>query len=158
MGQIIFLSAKAANETITSTESIASIVKLEKYADDKQIICYIPASVAKKLKEGMEVQVSPDFAPREEYGYMYGHITNIGIYPMSQSDVLLAVGSQQYAEGLLPQGNCVELRVTLTVNPNSKSKIKWSNKKGESIPLSIGTNCDMLIVVKNYKPYELVFK
>jgi len=48
--------------------------------------------------------------------------------------------------------------VTLTVDPGSKSKIKWSNKKGESIPLSIGTNCDMLIVVRNYKPYELVFK
>jgi len=106
----------------------------------------------------MEVQVSPDFAPREEYGYMYGHITNIGTFPVSQADVLSAVGNLQYAEGLLLQGNCVEVRVTLTVDPGSKSKIKWSNKKGESIPLSIGTNCDMLIVVRNYKPYELVFK
>ena len=153
----IVLSAKSANETVSSTEAVASIVKQEKYANDKQIICYIPTLTAKKLKEGMEVQVSPDFAPREEYGYMLGHITSIGTYPVSEADVLSAVGSRQYAEGLLPPGNSVEVRVTLTVDPGSQDKIKWSNKKGESIPLSIGTNCNLLIVVKNYKPYELVF-
>lgn len=154
----VVLAAKGTNETVSSTEAVASIVKQEKYADNKQIICYIPSGVAKKLREGMEVQVSPDYAPREEYGYMYGHITSIGTYPVSESDVLTAVGSMQYAQGLLSQANCVEVRVTLTVDPNSQNKTKWSNKKGESIPLSIGTNTDMLIVVKNYKPYELVFK
>jgi len=153
----IVLSARATGETVSSTEIIATIVKQEKYADDKQIICYIPTSTAKKLQEGMEVQVSPDFAPREEYGYMYGHITSIGTYPVSEDDVIAAVGSMQYAQGLLPRENSVEVRVTLTVDPDSQSKIKWSNKKGESIPLSIGTFCRLLIVTRNYKPYELVF-
>jgi hypothetical protein len=154
----IVLSAKTVNETITSTETVARIVKREKYADDKQIICYIPASTAKRLKEGMEVQVSPDFAPREEYGYMYGHITNIGEYPVSEADVLSAVGSPQYAAGLLPQGNCVEVRITLTIDPDSRNKIKWSGKKGESVSLSIGTDCNIVIVLKSYRPYELVFR
>ena len=154
----IVLSAKSSNETVSSSEAVASIVKQEKYANDKQIICYIPTLTARKLKEGMEVQVSPDFAPREEYGYMYGYITNIGTYPVSQAEVLSAVGNMQYANGLLTQGNCVEVRVTLTVDPGSQDKIKWSNKKGESMQLSIGTDCNMLIVVQNFKPYELVFK
>ncbi len=154
----IVISAKTANETISTTDTVARIVRQEKYANDKQIICYVPTSTAKKLVEGMEVQVSPDFAPREEYGYMLGHITDIGTYPVSENDVLSAVGSPQYAMGLLPQGNSVEVRVTLTVDPDSMNKVKWSNKKGESIRLSIGTNCNILIIVKNYKPYELVFK
>jgi multidrug resistance efflux pump len=154
----IVLSAKSVNETVSSTEAIAGIVKQEKYADDKQIICYIPTSTAKKLKEGMEVQVSPDFAPREEYGYMLGHITHIGTYPVSEADVLSAVGSMHYAKGLIPEESSVEVRVTLTVNPESQDKIKWSSKKGESTQLAIGTSCNMLIVVKDYRPYELVFK
>ncbi|HAA37764.1 MAG TPA: hypothetical protein DCE00_02705 [Firmicutes bacterium] len=153
----IILSAKAANETVSSAEAIATIIKQEKYADDKQIICFLPAATARKLQEGMEVQVSPEFAPREEYGFMYGHITSIGAYPVSQNDVLAAVGSMQYAQVLMPQENSVEVRVTLTVDPNSANKIKWSNKKGESVPLAIGTFCDLLIVTENYKPYELVF-
>jgi len=153
----VVLSAKSVNETISSNEPVAGIVRQEKYADDRQVICYVPASTARKLKEGMEVQVSPDFAPREEYGYMLGHITSIGQYPVSEADVLSAVGNMQYAEGLLPEGNHMEVRITLTVDPDSRNKIKWSGKKGESLVLTIGTNCDILIIVKNYKPYELLF-
>ncbi|NLY38869.1 MAG: HlyD family efflux transporter periplasmic adaptor subunit [Firmicutes bacterium] len=153
----IVVSARAANETVSSSEVVATIVKLEKYADDKQIVCYVPVSTARKLREGMEVQVSPDFAPREEYGFMYGHITSIGSYPVSQSDVLAAVGSMQYAQELLPPENSVEVRVTLTIDPGSQNKIKWSSKKGESLALSIGTYCNLQIVTRNYKPYELIF-
>lgn len=153
----IVLSAKAANEMVSSSEAVARIVKQEKYADDRQIICYIPTSTAKKLKEGMEVQASPDFAPREEYGYMLGHITSVGTYPVEEADVLSAVGSRQYAEGLLPQGNSVEVRITLTIDSGSQNKIKWSNKRGENLPLTIGTSCDIVIVVHNQRPYKLVF-
>jgi multidrug efflux pump subunit AcrA (membrane-fusion protein) len=154
----IVLSTASANATVTSNEAIASIVKEDQYANNEQIICFVPTLTAKKLKRGMEVQVSPDFAPREEYGYMYGYITDIGTYPVSQADVLEAVGGTQYANGLLPQQSCVEVRVTLTLDSNSQDNIKWSNKKGEAIQLSIGTDCNLLIVVQNYKPYELLFR
>ncbi len=154
----IVLSAKSVNETVSSSEFLAGIVKQEKYTNDKQIISYVSASVAKKLKEGMEVQVSPDFAPREEYGYMLGHITSVGQYPVSEADVLSAVGNKQYAQGLLPGGNNVEIRITLTVDPDSRNKIKWSGKKGENLELTIGTNCNIQIVVNNFKPYELLFQ
>lgn len=154
----IVLSAKSVNETVSSTAAIAGIVRQEKYSDNKQVICYIPASTAKKLKEGMEVQVSPDFAPREEYGYMLGHITSIGMYPVSEGDILSAVGSPQFARELIPVGNHVEVRITLTVDPKSRNKIKWSSKKGESIALTIGTNCNIQIVVNNFRPYELLLR
>lgn len=153
----LVLNVMDVHETVSSTQTLVSIVEHEKYDDDKQIICYIPFSTAKKLREGMEVQASPSFAPREEYGYMYGHITSIGTYPVTEANVLSALGSLQYAEGLLPQGSCVEVRITLTPDPDSTDKIKWSNKKGEGIKLSIGTNCDLLIITKKQKPYQLVF-
>lgn len=63
------------------------------------------------------MQVSPDFAPREEYGFMYGHITSVGTYPVSEADVLAQVGNEQCAKSLLPEESSVEIRVTLTVDP-----------------------------------------
>jgi len=152
----IVLSARSTNETVSSTEPIATIVQQEKYSDDRQLISYIPVSVAQKLQEGMEVQVSPDFAPREEYGFIYGRITSIGTYPVSDADVLALVGNAQYARTLLPPDNSVEVRVTLTVDPASANKLKWSNSKGEGLLLSIGTYCRMQIVVQDYRPYELI--
>jgi len=153
----IVLNVMGVHETASSNQALASIVKQEKFANDKQIITYIPSSTAKKLREGMEVQASPSFAPREEYGYMYGYITSIGTYPVTEANVLSALGSEQYAVGVLPEGSCVEVRITLTPDPDSADKIKWSNQKGEGISLSIGTNCNLLIVTKKIKPYELIF-
>ena len=153
----IVLNVMGVHETVSSTQTLASIVKQEKFANDKQIFCYIPSSTAKKLREGMEVQASPTFAPREEYGYMYGHITSIGTYPVTEANVLSTLGSAQYADGLLPEGSCVEVRITLTSDPDSADKIKWSNQKGEGINLSLGTNCNLLIVTKKMKPYKLIF-
>lgn len=152
----LVLSAKSTNETITSSEAIVTIAQQKKYSDDRQLIGYIPVSAARKLHEGMEVQVSPDFAPREEYGFMYGHITSVGTYPISAADVLAQVGNEQYARSLLPEDNSVEIRVTLTVDSASANKLKWSNRKGEDLVISIGTPCRLQIVVKNYRPYELI--
>jgi len=153
----IVLNVMGVHETVSSTQTLASIVKQEKFANDKQIICYIPSSVAKNLREGMEIQASPSFAPREQYGYMYGYITSMGTYPVTENNVLATLGSAQYAQGLLPQGSCVEVRITLTPDPDSADKIKWSNKKGEEVNLSIGTNCNLLIITKKLKPYQLLF-
>lgn len=153
----IVLNVMGVHETISANQTLASIVKQEKFANDKQIISYVPSSTAKKLREGMEVQASPTYAPREEYGYMYGHITSIGTYPVTEANILSTLGSAQYAAGLLPDESYVEVRITLTPDPDSADKIKWSNKKGQGIDLSIGTNCNLLIVIKKIKPYELVF-
>lgn len=153
----IVLNVMGVHETISANQTLASIVKQEKFANDKQIISYVPSSTAKKLREGMEVQASPTYAPREEYGYMYGHITSIGTYPVTEANIMSTLGSAQYAAGLLPDESYVEVRITLTPDPDSADKIKWSNKKGQGIDLSIGTNCNLLIVIKKIKPYELVF-
>lgn len=153
----IVLNIMGVHETASPNQPLASIVRQEKFADDKQIITYVPSSTAKKLREGMEVQASPSFAPREEYGYMYGYITSIGTYPVTEANVLSTLGSEQYASGLLPKVSCVEVRITLTPDPDSADKIKWSNQKGEGINLSIGTNCNLLIVTKKIKPYQLMF-
>ena len=153
----IVLSARRTDETVSVTEVIATIVKLEKYADKQQVIAYVPTSAAQKLKEGMEVQVSPEFAPREEYGFIYGHITGVGSYPVSEEDVLAAVGNIQYAQRLFPRENSVEVRITLAVDPDSPNGVKWSNDKGKGLPLSLGTYCRLQIVIENYKPFQLVF-
>ena len=68
----IVLSARRTDETVSATEVLATIVKLEKYADKHQVIAYVPMAAAQKLKEGMEVQVSPEFAPGKSTGLSTG--------------------------------------------------------------------------------------
>jgi multidrug resistance efflux pump len=154
-GTVIF--ARTTNESVSDTEAVARIVKQSQYADNQQVVCYVPAATAKRLKEGMTVQVSPDFASREEYGYIYGHITSIGTYPVTKSEILSSLGSEQYAEDLWSGTNAVEVRMTLAVDADAQNKLKWSNPKGASLSLGIGTYTNIQIVLKHYHPYELIF-
>ncbi|MBS7525361.1 HlyD family efflux transporter periplasmic adaptor subunit [Fusibacter paucivorans] len=154
-GTVIY--ARNTNETVSDTEPVARIVKQSQYADNQQVVCYVPSATAKRLKEGMAVQVSPDFASREEYGYIYGHITSIGAYPVTKSGILASLGSEQYAEDLWSGTNAVEVRMTLAVDADAQNKLKWSNPKGASLSLGIGTYTNIQIVLKHYHPYELIF-
>lgn len=120
-----------------------------------QVYCYGTMSLSKRLREGMEVQISPDYAPREEYGYIYGKIERIGEQPVTEAEILRTFGSMQYVYGILPPGNAVEVVIELA---GTDGVLHWSNKKGNSVSVSSGSYCELLIVTKERRPYELVLK
>jgi len=122
--------------------------------EDLSVYCYLPISTAKRLSENMDVQVSPDYAPREEYGYIYGKIQSIGNEPVSEQALTEKYGNLQYLQGIVPQGIFVEVVISLEKDGGN---LKWSNKKGSEIVLEKGAYCSELIVIKVRKPYELIF-
>ena len=118
------------------------------------VYSYLPMSVANRLAVGMSVQLSPNYAPKEEYGFIYGKIASIGQEPISEQALITQYGNLQYLQGLLPQGNFVEVKIEpLTEN----GKIKWSNPKGAAVTLQKGSTCAVLVIISEQKPYELVF-
>lgn len=123
-------------------------------AEPRTVYCYLPMSDSKRLSEGMAAQVSPDYAPREEYGYIFGSIAGIGAKPISENDLILTFGNPRYVEGLIPPGNVVEVRISLKTTGD---RLQWSNQKGQALTISAGTNCNVLIVTRERKPYELLF-
>ena len=91
---------------------------------------------------------------REEYGYICT-VESIGEKPVTEEEIVQTFGSIQYVQGLLTQGNMVEVRVALE---RAEGRLKWSTQKGESVSVTSGANCDLLIVTKERKPYELILK
>lgn len=118
------------------------------------VYCYLPISTAKRLSENMSVQISPDYAPREEYGYILAKIQSIGSEPVSEQALVKQYENLQYLQGIIPQGIFVEVVVSLEKDGGN---LKWSNKKGTVVQLEKGAYCTGLIVIKERKPYELVF-
>lgn len=142
------------------TGSIPETVQLTGVAfaqegEEETVYCFVPMSVSKKLTKGMKVQVSPDYAPREEYGYILGTVESIGERPVTEEEIIQTFGSTGYVHGLITQGNMVEVKVALK---RTEGRLKWSTQKGESISVTSGASCELLIVIKERKPYELVFK
>lgn len=126
-------------------------VVIEEPGKPYEVCCYVPIKTSRRLQEGMDVQISPDYAGREEYGYINGKITSVG------KDIVTAEYLKSNFENpqiVLPaveeasqKGNVVEVRMSVG---------DWSNDKGKNITLSEGANCSVQAVVGSTKAYKFI--
>lgn len=122
-----------------------------------QIVCVMTAEASGKLKEGMEVQVSPDTASRDTYGYIKGSIEKISQYPVSEEEIAELLQNETLAASIMPEGNVgMMVTVKLESDTDSRNHLAWSNKKGNQVKISQGMTGNALVVIKNQKPIDLV--
>jgi hypothetical protein len=138
--------------------SIPETVKVQGVAFAKvpgaeEVYCFIPLGSAQRLQTGMAVQVSPEYAPRAEYGYIYGQIESIGEAPVTDQQIIETFGSLEFVEGLLVKGNLLQVKIALKRQAGS---LAWSSAKGQEVALPGGSHCEVLVITKERKPYELI--
>lgn len=148
-------SVSASGNALVSGDNIATVMPDSGY---HEVIAYVSLQTAQNLKVGMQAQVSPSYAPREEYGYMSGVVTQISDMPVAEGNILEQMGTLSYVEGIFPDTSCVEVRIKLNLDSDSKNNYLWSNEKGKKLSVEIGTQCDVVIVTDEYKPIELLLE
>ncbi len=121
-----------------------------------EVVSYVPMQTAKSLSLGMQTQISPVYAPREEYGYMTGTITSLGDTPVSEESIIAKMGTLSYAKDILPETSFVEIRIRLDLNPEAENNYSWSNEKGEKLSVGFGTQCSVIAITDEYRPIELL--
>jgi len=155
----IVLDAKNQNDVVEKNEAIMSIARMEDETSKYRVLCYVPADMARQLEVGTEVQVSPSYASREEYGYMYGYVTGIDQFPSSEEDIDSEVGDIHHVENVLDEGgDNVKVRISLEVDPevaDAANSALWSNGAGNSLEIPVGTECDIVFILSEQRAYEL---
>jgi multidrug resistance efflux pump len=149
-------SVQAVGTALTAGDKVASIMPDNSY---NEVVAFVPTQTATNLSLGMEAQISPSYAAREEYGYMYGHVTSISDTPCSEDNIIAKMGTLSYVDGILPDSSYVEVRIRLEINSNrddSENTYKWSNSKGEQLPVKLGTQCSIVVVTSEYYPIDLL--
>lgn len=122
----------------------------------RSVFSYVRMKTARRLTVGMPVQISPDYAPRDRFGYIHGEIVRIGAEPVSKSDILRRFGGKEYMQDLLPkEGIVVEVEVRMK---EAHGTLSWSNRNGEAIVVGNGSDCRLTVITRERKPYELVFQ
>lgn len=146
-------SVKSTGTALESGDTISAIMTDSGY---NEVTAYVPMQTARSLELGMIAQVSPSYATREEYGYMTGVITSISDTPVSEESILARMGTLSYVEGILPEGSYVEVRIRLDLDENSANSYKWSNSKGETLSVELGTQCSIIVVISEYLPIQML--
>ncbi|MCL2182704.1 MAG: hypothetical protein FWB85_04460 [Chitinispirillia bacterium] len=126
----------------------------------KELYTYVPFTVSTRLSVGMPVQVSPDYAVREEFGYIYGEVANIGGRVVDERHLAGRYGNPSFVSAILPaasEGNFVEVRIDLEME-DAGGGLRWSNPKGAYIKLESGAFCTGVIVINEHRPYRLFIR
>ncbi len=148
-------SVSSVGEALSAGDSIVMIMTDAGY---QEVIAYVPLQTAKSLSLGMTAQISPSYAPREEYGYMTGVITAISDTPATEKSIINRMGTMSYVENILPDGSFVEVRIRLDLDEGSSNSYKWSNQKGENLTVELGTQCSVFAVTREYLPIQMLLE
>lgn len=116
----------------------------------QKVYCYVPISTAKRLRTDMAVQMSPDYAPKEQYGYIKGSISRIGENIVTENYLSELFDNPQIVSPVISDINSNLIQVEINLEG-------WSSNKGELISISDGSLFTVSVVEREQKPYELIF-
>jgi len=120
------------------------------------VYALVEPRTARRLKAGMAAQVSPEDAPRAEYGFVYGKVIRVGQRPVTDTELAETFGSRELDKDLLPR---VRRPVLVEIElERSGGGLHWSNRTGAAVDFPSGSDCTVLVVTRERSPYELVFE
>ncbi len=144
------------NSFMAEGARVASVVPYDESGNNRMLTAFIPSDSSGFVTLGMDVQVMPDFAPRDEYGYIRAYISEIAPYPVTGQSVRETSG-ELLAGPLDDTRSYVRIEITLIPDMTAQSGLKWSNPSSGSIDVAMGTVCTADIVVEECRPYEWLF-
>jgi HlyD family secretion protein len=151
-GRVVELK-KRVGDRVSNGEVVATI---EPPASGIEPIIYINSGNGKRIKPGMEAQVSPSTVRREEYGFMKASIQAVGDYPVTPDAVKSVTGNDQLVQELLGQGTKIEVHVGLTADAKTPSGYAWSSSSGPPFKVDGGTRVMVSVVVDRKAPISYV--
>ena len=120
-----------------------------------EAVIFLPARDGIKVKTGMPAYIEPDFATKEEYGYIKGQVISSGRFPVSRE----RMGQLLHNKVLEDQyggSATMEARVLLSLDPQTPSGYAWTSSAGYPEKLRSGLGVQVEVVVKQVRPISLL--
>ncbi len=155
-GRVVEVRA-AVQTAVTVGDPILLVEPAESASGELEAILYVSAATGKRVKEKMEVHISPSTVKREEYGSMVGEVSFIADVPTSKSAMLAVLSDADLVEKFTDQiGLPLEMRVSLVTDSATASGYRWTSSLGPPARISAGTLCSGWVTVHRKRPVELV--
>ena len=123
------------------------------------IVCYVDLADAKKIRRGMDVNVSLNIKESNTYGHMRARVINIDSYAASTEGMNYVLGSNNNVASTFRKDNKAVVAVTceLVPDPNTVSGYFWSNEKGGKLEVTNGTLVNAKVIVEEVHPITKLF-
>jgi HlyD family secretion protein len=154
-GRVLELTANAG-QVVTPGSRLGTIQAQEEKAKIVSI-SFFPVAEGKKIREGMEVQVTPTTVKREEFGGIKGKVVKVSSFPITKEGAASLVGNTDIIQSIIAQGPHIQVTTELEVDPKTISGYKWSSSKGPDLKVSPGTITASRVTIEERAPISFVF-
>jgi HlyD family secretion protein len=120
-------------------------------------VMFFPVSEGKKIRKGMELQVTPSTVKRERFGGIVATVTNVSPFPITKEGASSVVGGAEVLQGLATQGPQIQVFADLQPDASNKSQFRWSSSKGPDTEITSGTTTSVRVKVDEQSPISFVF-
>ncbi len=120
-------------------------------------VSYFTVQDGKRIKPGMEINITPDTVKRERFGGMIGNIISVSNFPVTKQGANFVVGNSEIVENIVGQsGGKIEAYAQLKQDSNTFSGYQWSSSNGPQQKLTAGTTTTARIRVEERAPITFV--
>lgn len=152
-GTVIDMKASVGSALAQGSE----VVTIRESGDSEDIIvCYIPISQGKQVKEGMKVIVNPTTVNKQEYGHMEAEVVDVDAYVATQASMKQVLGDDVLINNLMQNGPVMGVTCKLREDEMTASGYYWSNRKGASLVIPHGTPVVADIVTEEKAPITML--
>jgi HlyD family secretion protein len=145
---------KGIGDRVEAGETIAAV---EPVASEIQVIAFVAADVAKRIKSPMPTEISPTNVKREEYGFMLGNVRVVGELAASPQYVQNTLRNEAMVKEMTGAGGSVtEVRAVLREAKDTPSGYEWSTSTGPPFKIDSGTIVNVNVIVDRKRPITLV--
>jgi HlyD family secretion protein len=124
--------------------------------NDLEARIYLAPLDGKKVRNNMDVQISPSTAKREEFGVMLGKVRSVAAFPASAEGMMRSLKNDKLVQQLAAGAAPIEVQSDLIPSATTASGYKWSSPQGPQGRIESGTMCDASITVRRQRPISLV--
>ncbi len=144
------------NDVVAAGSAIMTMELTGKEIKDIELVLYVPSADGKKVRPGMDVQISPSTIKKEEFGSLLGKVTSVGLFPATPAGMMKVLGNEALVREMMAAGTPIEVYADLIPSSATVSGYKWTSPRGPNTQLYSGTQCVGEVVVKSQRPISLV--
>jgi HlyD family secretion protein len=159
-GRVVELKVKLG-ELVERGTSMFTLVPRDPSSGDNRnaeltAVVYVPPGDGKKIKVGMSVALSPSIAPREEFGFLLGHVKWVAEVPSTPEGMGYTLKNKQLVQNLSNNAAPIEVVVSLDRDPKTPSGYAWSSSRGPDLKINGGTLTQADVRVRDMPLLSLV--
>ena len=126
-------------------EPVAWLLPQTRQMAGREMLCYVTYKGLRKLKTGQQVQATPANLEREKWGYAYGRVVGIELYPTTRQEIVSRVKLDPLAS-FIEDGQAVyEVRVVLDEQDGG---LVWSRPKSREVKVGNGALFNIQVITE----------